>query len=92
MTEEFRQMVFEMWGYKCAYPGCHRDADDVHHALVHDTKRNRILYPLLSKCLFIFRPICKICHQVHQHFWNISDMRAAILERWLRNYKEGKNE
>ena len=88
MTERFRRMIFAMFGGRCAYPGCPEEATEVHHALIHNTKPNKIKFPLLLKSLFIFRPVCHNCNSQHTNFWNISNMRAAILEEWLREFNE----
>ena len=82
-----RDDILAMFGGRCANEGCSNPASEIHHCLIHNTKRNRGRFPLLTDSSFNKIPLCKTCHYMHPHKWNISDMQASVFEKYLRELK-----
>ena len=82
--EEVRTEIGKAQNGKCKR--CRKDIVDFHHML-HNTKVNRKLFPLLIDSVFNCVGLCRDCHDNHKHKYRISLGLAAVYEYALNKLK-----
>ena len=83
-----RLSIYEAYGGYCCVEGCHKQAEEAHHALP-NTKVNQQKYPLFINSVFNVRPVCK---EHHEHYTEHTELRinervAAVYEQALKEVK-----
>lgn len=86
-SEEIKEQIYNVQNGYCKH--CLNPIHSIHHKL-HNTKQNRIRFPL-----FIVSPmngvgLCYNCHTNNQHLYKITDKEAQMYENYLKELK-GEN-
>ncbi len=88
-SKEVREAVIEVTSGICAYPYCPNKIEDFHHK-IHNTKANRLTYPLFIQSIFNCIGLCREHHTDSSHEFNITLRLAEKYEEYLKNFKEGE--
>jgi hypothetical protein len=84
-SREIKEEIFEAQHGTCKLCG-QKPICDYHH-IVHNTKVNRALFPLLVPSIFNCVGLCRHCHDQSSHEYRITQEEAAAYEHWLNWFK-----
>ena len=85
-SEEVKQAIVEANNGYCAKKGCYKQIHSIHHKN-HNTKANRIKYPLFIDSPFNAVGLCFDCHSNFHYLFEINDSLAEVYESYLQKLR-----